>query len=197
MSLILSAAPAATPVSVAEVMAHMRVEDAAEVNLISGYLDAAVGYLDGVDGVLGRALVTQTWILTLDAFPASAEDALELPLPPLQSVTSITYVDTDGVTQTWSSALYDEVPTEKRGFVKPAYGEEWPTVRDQTAAVTVTFVAGYGAAAAVKAPIKQAIQLLCSHFYEHREPVLVGATFAALPLSVKSLLRRYRIQTEF
>lgn len=197
MALTLSVDPAELPVSVAEAMAHMRIEDAGEVNLVASLLAAAVEHLDGVAGIVGRALVTQTWIWTLDGFPASAEDPLEIPLPPLQSVTSIQYVDSDGATQTWAAASYDVVPTQKLGFVKPAYGEEWPTARDQTNAVTITFVAGYGNAAAVKAPLKHAIKLLTSHWYENREPVLVGSIVTPIPMTVDRLLRPFLIRTEF
>ena len=197
MALTLSVEPAELPVTVAEAMAHMRVEDAAEVTYVEGLLAAAVEHLDGVAGITGRALVTQTWIWTLDDFPASAEDRLELPLPPLQSVSVVEYVDTDGVDQTWSAASYTVVPTQKLGFIVPAYGEDWPSVRDETNAVTITFVAGYGAAAAVKAPLKLAIKELVAHWYENREPVLVGSIVANIPLTVDRLLGPYRIKTEF
>ncbi len=70
--------PSADPVSLAETKTHLRVahgEDDAYIGLL---ISAATQYLDGYDGILRRALVTQTW----------ETDADRLPLAPVQSVTS-------------------------------------------------------------------------------------------------------------
>ena len=74
----------------------------------------------------GRALVTQQWRLGLDRF---ADDSLELPLPKLQSVQSVTYLDADGVRQTLAGAGYDVVTDELVGRLLPAFGKH-----NQTAA---------------------------------------------------------------
>src|ERR1051325_1611605 len=50
---------------------------------------------DLVETLLNRALLQQTWRLTLDAFPCS--DVLRLPRPSLISVTSVKYLNTSGV----------------------------------------------------------------------------------------------------
>jgi hypothetical protein len=41
--------------------------------------------------------------------------------------------------------------------------------------------------------IRQAILLLVAHWYEHREPVEIGATLAAVPQMVSELLHPYRM----
>lgn len=88
-----------------------------------------------------RALITQTWQLTMTRFP---DWEIVLPRPPLQSVTSIQYVDEAGVTQTLSPALY-QVSSDQPAIVQPAYNEVWPVTRVSTRdAVTITYVAGYG-----------------------------------------------------
>ena len=75
----------------------------------------------------GRALVTQQWRLGLDRF---ADDSLELTLPKLQSVQSVTYLDADGVRQTLVSAEYDVViPTSWSVLLLPAFGKTWPDCR--------------------------------------------------------------------
>jgi hypothetical protein len=55
-------APALNPVSLDEAKDHV---GAAEFDdddrKLEGYIDAAVAYLDGYSGILGRALITQTW----------------------------------------------------------------------------------------------------------------------------------------
>lgn len=114
---------------------------------------------------LRRYLVTQTLDLYLDAFPAvdcqrvgyqyplSVADAITL--PPLQSVASITYTDTAGTAQTLAADQYQVDATSQPARITPAYGQSWPSTRDQSNAVKVRFVTGYGAAAAVPACIKQ------------------------------------------
>lgn len=94
-----------------------------------------------------RALITQTWRMSLTAFPYSAlhKSRIYLPRPPLQSITSIQYVDDNGATQTLSSSLYQVTDDAKPGYVEPVYGESWPVTRAETAeAVTITYVAGFG-----------------------------------------------------
>lgn len=93
-----------------------------------------------------RALLPQTWKLSLSKFPCLY---IQLPMPPCIEVESITYTDVDGVEQAWdgSPLPYDVVipsgPKAKKAEIWPAYGEEWPTTRVQPRAVEITFRAGY------------------------------------------------------
>lgn len=105
-------------------------------------------------------LVTQTWDLHLDNFPGWE---MHIPNPPLQSVSSITYVDTDGTTQTLAADQYLVDTKSQPGRITPAFGLTWPTTRAQTNAVTVRFVAGHGAAAAVPENIKSWMKLRIDH----------------------------------
>jgi len=206
MSLTRYAAPAVEPVSAAEVWAHLRVpltgSPAAPVDatLIALLTTAAVDQIDGRDGWLGRALVTQTWDLTLDGFPASA-DFIALPLPPLQSVVSVKYIDTAGVQQTMSSSLYAlSADRHYQPRLDLAYGATWPATRCQRDAVTIRFVAGFASgnspedATAVPKSIKAALLLTIGHLYEHREEVVMGMTAAPLPLGAEHLLTPYRVR---
>lgn len=136
-----------------------------------------------------RAFITQTWDLKRDAFPCG--DTIELPKAPLISVTSITYIDTAGVSQTWSNTLYTvdapSGPCARMGRIVPVYGEYFPSTRSDINAVAVRFVAGYGAASAVPAGIKSAMKLLIGHWWSNRSAV-GAANLADVPLGVASLL---------
>jgi uncharacterized phiE125 gp8 family phage protein len=171
-------APVATPVSLAEARAHCRA-DTADDTLLQVYLDAAVAHLDGAEGILGRCLVTQTWEVTLDAFPAE----IVVPLPTLQSVTSITYRDPAGSTQTVDSADY------RVSGQRITCADGWPDTDGEHGAVTVRFVAGYGLAASVPAAIKAAILLLVGDLYANRE---AGGEEIVDNPAVKRLLAPYR-----
>ena len=143
-----------------------------------------------------RQLITATWALTLRRFPC--EDYIELPKPPLQSVTSVTYVDTAGVTQT---LVEDEDytvetfsgPRGSRGRINLAYGTYWPTTRDQAAAVTVTFVAGYGnTGAALPGLLVQGLLLDIGTLMAHREDVETGTIVTPVPLTSSNIYRRFK-----
>lgn len=103
----------------------------------------------------------QTWVQRLDWFPCE----IELRRPPVQSVTSVEYVDTAGSTQTLASSRYQLDASSAPGRLRPAYGDSWPTIRLIPNAVTITFVAGYLTAAAVPAIAKRLILLACEEDY--------------------------------
>ena len=192
MNLTRATAPAATPVSLAEVKDHLRVEHNEDDALITLYLGAAVAHLDGDEGILGRALVTQTWDQTIDDFPHG--DDLALMLAGVQSVTSITYRDMSGATQTFPAESYMLRHRHGLTWVHLKDDYTWPETDDEPGAVTVRFVAGYGDAAAVPAALKAAMLLHVGHMYENREPVIIGQSVASLPMAYDALVAPYRVR---
>jgi uncharacterized phiE125 gp8 family phage protein len=192
MALSLHTAAASLPVSVPEAKAQCRIDQAItdEDSLIEALVEAATDY---VETATRRALMPQTWDDQRDAFPC---DVIELPLSPVSAITSITYVDTNGDTQTWSSALYQTDlpvgPQAARARIQPVYGGYFPTTRDQLNAVTVRFVAGYANAAAVPEGLKAVIKLLVAHWYIRREPVNIGNIVSPVPLTIDSLLWAFK-----
>jgi uncharacterized phiE125 gp8 family phage protein len=97
-------------------------------------------YTEEAEHITGRAFITQTWALTLDGFP----DEVELPKPPLVSVASIKYYDTDGVQQTLDPTEY-RIPVGEPAKIVPALGKCWPRTAAYPDAVEVQFTCGYGA----------------------------------------------------
>lgn len=133
----------------------------------------------------GRALLTQTWRLTLDRFPCGE---IRLPRPPVQSVTSITYTDENGDGQTLDSSLYVVAADSQPARIAPAYGEVWPATYLQPEVVTVTFVAGYGNAAS-DAPLeaRHAVRLMVADWFRNRE-ANAAIALQPVPMSAKWLL---------
>jgi len=140
-----------------------------------------------------RSYITQTWELWLDAFPS--KDFIEIPLPPLQSVSSVKYYDTDDTEATLSSSNYFVDIKSEPGRVSLNYGESWPsTTLRPVNGVCLTFICGYGNLGSdVPRNIYQAILLLLGHLYENREDVVIGAVVSPLPLGVEALLWKDRI----
>lgn len=182
--------PASAVVSTAEFKAHARVDVSDDDTYIDTLVAAATRRFEQETN---RALVTQTWAMTLDHFPYS-ERPIRLPRAPLQSVSSITYVDNNGDTQTWDSSKYSVDSNSLPARIYLAHGEAYPTTRDIENAVTVTFVAGFGDASTDVPPdIVHAIKLLAGHWYEHRESVLVGTVVTNMPQSWSYLANAWKV----
>src|SRR5512137_379977 len=111
MRLSLVTAPAALALDwVSEVKGHLRLITEEERDRVEQVLIPAA--TSWAETATGRALITQTWKLLLDGFPSGlggwlggyvttgAASAITLPKPPLQSVTTVKYVDESGVLQT-------------------------------------------------------------------------------------------------
>lgn len=162
-------APAEPLVSLAEAKLHLRVEHDAEDALIERIVEAAT---ERAEVMQARAYVTQTFRLTLSRFPAGR--ILRLPRPPLQSVSEITYLDTDGTEQTLDSTSYRVDADAEPGRLILNADTSWPNAANEVDAVRVTYVAGYGAAADVPEQIRSAVLLFVGHLYENREAITVG-----------------------
>jgi len=149
-------------VSLVEAKAHANIDVSDDDTKITLMIHAATAL---AEQATGRAIMPQTWELTLDAFP----DALELTRVPVASVTSVTYADINGTDQTLSGAAYslDSADDFGHAFVVPAYGTEWPDTRDQINAVKVRYVAGYANASDVPPATKQWICLVVGMLYEN------------------------------
>jgi uncharacterized phiE125 gp8 family phage protein len=155
--LTLVVAPTSEPVTLGHAKSVCRVDTTDRDAEIAGYILAA---RQDVERITGRAIVTQTWRMTMDAFPAGA---FELPLAPVASVTSITYTDAGGAEQTVAGANYALDATTTPARIALVNGASWPTTAAHPGAVKVLFVAGYDTAS-VPEPLRMAIALL-TRFY--------------------------------
>lgn len=174
MALIRITAPAVEPLTLAEAKLHCRVDGSDEDALITALIVAA---REQAEHETGRALVTQTWELVHDAFP----EAFVLRRAPIQSVTSLKYLDSaDGTEQTLDPADYLLDKDSEPGYVVPAYGKAWPATWPVPNAVRVRYVCGYGLAAAVPVAIKQWMLLAIGTMYAERETIIAGQA-ASLP----------------
>jgi uncharacterized phiE125 gp8 family phage protein len=169
---------------------HSHVDGTLEDDRISDFIRTATAKLDGRDGLLGRALITQSWRLTLDCFPPE----IVLPLPPCQAVLEITYLDPAGAPQTLAAEAYEVfgIGGADPARIRPVFGTSFPAARRWPDSVMVEFRAGYGDAEGdVPEPLRTAIKLHAAHLIEHRESVAFG-TFAEVPQGYHDLVLDYR-----
>ena len=180
--------------TVAEVKTHLRISqtDDEEDDYIETLIEAAT---DCFEIHTNRQLITATWAYTMSEFPASDSGYISLPYPPLQSISSITYYDTAGDSQTFSSDYYQVDTTVEPGrvYLEPTY--TWPNTEvDRRNAVTVTFKAGYGDARSnVPRQLRHGLLLLIGHWYENREGSVVGVTVNELPMAVQMIISNYAV----
>jgi uncharacterized phiE125 gp8 family phage protein len=198
MALRLITPPAVEVFTLAQAKAHLRVDFTDEDALISALIVAARQYAEGPTGFTGRAFVTQTWELVIDEFP---DAEVKIPMPPLQTVTSIKYDDSGGTEQTLDPTLYYVDDVSEPGWVVPITSG-WPTTIAAINAVRIQFVAGYDAdtssppdlTANVPGNIRAAMLLIIGSLYEHREQNVVGVSATQLPMGVNDLLRPHRVE---
>ncbi len=197
MALFLVTAPTLEPLTLDQAKSQIRRTDLTdEDEFIDNILIPAAR--ERAEQATRRQLLTATWDYKLDAFPCDSSEPIVLPLPPLISIPSISYVDPDGATQTWSASLYQVSaptgPRAARGKVAPVYGESYPSTRAQMDAVTIRFVAGYGATRSTIPPrLKQAMLLDLGTLYEHREDMIVGQGYAIseFPVGAAAIYRSF------
>ena len=121
--------------------------------------------------------------------------AIELPNPPLVSVTSVVAFDDADVATTFAASKYyvDSARVPARIILRN--GERWPTALRVGNAVEITYTAGYGdASSSIPEPIRLAMLQYCAFMYEHRgeaERSNAGVMTSArpqLPVNMHTLL---------
>ncbi|MEI9989915.1 MAG: head-tail connector protein [Rhizomicrobium sp.] len=184
MPLTLTTPPALEPVTLAEAKAHLKVDTADDDALITAMITAARAR---AEWHTGRALIAQAWTLHLDCWPASG--TIEIPLPPLQSVVSVTSYARDDSAAVLSPSLYTVDAASAPARLALKTGAPPPTNLRNVNALAIAFTAGYGAAASdVPGLLKEAILELVAFLYENR-----GEAPAELPLAALALLAPFRV----
>lgn len=179
-------APTIEPITLAEAKNHLRVDTNNDDVYIETLIKAVRRYTEDTTSL---AFLTQTWTLKLDCFP----DVIEIYRTPVQSVSSITYVDVSGDTQTLPTSDYYVDTDSMLPRIMPAYGEVFPSVFPRPLPVTVTFIAGNTTAALVPEQFKQALLLLLGHYYENRELLITGTFVQSVPMAYDFLMNPYKL----
>lgn len=164
---VVTVAPAAEPLTTADAKAHCRVDHSDDDTLIASYSAAARSL---VEAMTGTRLYTQTVSFKTDDW----SDLLNLPIAPVQSISSIAYTDTAGDVITLAGTVYETRLDLLEPRIVLKYGQTWPTIREGSL-ITVTAVVGYGAAGAQPADLMHGLKLIVGDMYAHRETVTEGA----------------------
>lgn len=186
--------PTARAVSIDEFRRHQRLgDDLSSDGLLALYLEAAERQLS----YLGVAAAPATYALDLHRFPYGASyypthlpgisdwDVIELPMPPLRTITAIRATAPDGTVTTLDPSLYRvTIPYEGKGSVRSVWGNGWPAVRGDMGSASIEFTAGYDS---VPGNLRAAIMLLAGSMFENRS-ALSATPMQVLPIGVADLV---------
>lgn len=160
---IRSAVPTFEPVTLAEAKSHLRIAKTNEEH--HNDLDRLIQVArEAFESDTNYVLSTGTYTVKFECFPD--EDELQLPIRPVSSITSLTYVDSAGTVQTFSSAYYSLNQYESMPTLQLVYPNVWPSTRGYENDNVLTFVAGYTTAALIPAQAKQAILLKIEQLFD-------------------------------
>lgn len=190
-------APDVEPVSLEEAKLHLKVEVDEDDDLVTGMIAAARQW---AEGFLNRAIITQELRLSLPCFPGGADlervtqqlgagfpgGVIELPMPRLQSVDEVAYIDLDGAGQTLAEGAegYQVDLRSVPGRLAPAYNRSWPSTRAGVFnAVSITYTAGYGDAADdVPQCVRRGILIVVGGLHENRQAWETGTIVTELKM---------------
>ena len=165
LTLTQTVAPTIEPLLLSEVKNYLRLDGTENDAVVEALALAA---REEVEIFTGLTLLATTFAWRLWGFGACP---LQVPRPPLQSVTSITYFDSSNVSQTLSSSVYTVDTQSRPGRILLTDGQSWPSVFSRYDAVTITYVAGHSLAA-LPERAKIAMKLMIGDYYENREAQL-------------------------
>ena len=154
--------PNALPITLTDAKNNLRVTGADDDQTIQRLMRSAT---DNIEMMTGQRLVTQTWDLYRDCL----SEEMQIPYPPLQSVSYVKYLDADGAWQTLDTSLYTVDTYSFPGRIYRTYAATWPTVQYTPNSVQIRFVAGYGTAQQVPARFVDMILLDMKRNYEPTE----------------------------
>ncbi len=179
------------PVTVDELKLFARIDWSSEDELLEAFISSAT-FL--AEKWLNRALLQQTIKLVMDTWPE--ERKIELPRPPLISVSAVRQYDEDGVATAFASSNFYTITNADPGVLVLKESATVPYDARDYAGYEIEYLAGYGAtASAVPQPIRDAVKLWAAEMHEARtlsDYGSGGALSQPPPPSAAALLRPYR-----
>lgn len=193
------------PVTIADVEGQIRFDLSSQSELIAGLIRTA---REQGESITRRAFKPRQESMVLDGFPGSRV-IITLPKPPLRSVDSIVYLNSENVETVLDPALYRVVINsqfpEQPSYIMPVYGSAWPVALNDLAVVTINYTCGYGTVLnaetllfetiSLPKPLRQWMLINIANLYENTETIQVGNTnrLIEIPTLANNLIADYRI----
>lgn len=180
---ILIQPPAVEPISLQQAKAWLRVDHAADDELIAALLVAARVC---VEAASRKMLVAQVWRLNFDEWP---QGDVVIPLAPLRQVNAVRVYDGANVASVIAPASYVvDAGAQRLRFLSA------PRAPGRSlGGCEIEAVIGYASAAeGVPAPLRQAIRMLAARWYERRGDAQSDARFDTMPGEIAALIAPFR-----
>ncbi len=189
MTAALIIGPALEPVSLADMKAHLRIEDEASDDWLGAAITAARIH---VETAIRRVLIAQSWRIYRDAWPA--DGIVPIRVTPLISVDTVTVYDAEGDPLELSGDDYEVDLVSAPARLVPKAGAGTPGRAVNGIEIDVT--AGYGASSVdVPGPLRQAVLQIVAFWHEHRGALGADAGGGAIPPGVAALIAPFRMVT--
>ena len=185
MSLILVSPPAAEPLSLDDMKAHLRLSTHDEDGTVSQLLVAARHALEARAGI---AFLQQAWTYSLDRSRVAELPDVLIPISPVKSIGAVTIITRNGDRRVLEPDRY-EAQTGTLGRVK--FLTPLPTDVRALGGIEIDFVAGHDTISLIPAELRHAIRLLTAHFFENRESASEARVFS-IPRTIDTLIAPYR-----
>jgi uncharacterized phiE125 gp8 family phage protein len=177
--------PAAEPLTLAEVKAHLRLDSSIDDALLTSLITAARGYLEAESGLV---LVTQTLRFYFDDWPAGG--LIQLAIAPVQTLESVTVYDAAGHPQTvpLDGHVLDAASMPARLFLATQ-----PPAGRPLNGIEIDVTAGFGNTGAdVPDTLKRAMLMHVALMYELRGAIPSDMQPAAVPAGYDRLVSPWR-----
>lgn len=177
-------------ISLDDAKTYLRVDSTDDDALIATLIDVAQS---NVETNTGLRFFTQTVSLSCSEWA----DLARIPVGPISTITEITYIDREGVSQTLDPSFYALFGGGTlRAGVRTNVGKVFPLVASYEDAITVSVTVGFGAdVSAVPQGLVRALMLTLGDYYEFRADTIAerSVTPNSLPVGVENILLNYRV----
>ena len=146
------------PVTLEEVKLYGKIDGTARDDVLRSFIQSV---REAAEDYLSRALLEQTVTMYTDWWPG---EVVELPLPPLISITSVATLDEDDVATTYASTKYYTNTTAEPGklIIRDGYAFPNNTSNRRDSGYRIIYKAGYGTARTdVPSKIRDALKMWC------------------------------------
>lgn len=168
-------------VTVEEAMAHSRIEDEYDNELVCAQIMAAT---DLVERWVNRKLHPTDMVGVVEGF----RNKISLPYPPINAVSEVVFINSDGTETSLTEGddyIFDDVWEHVKILTQPSGDVE---------STRVYFSCGYQEACVIPMAIKHAIKQTFATLYENREDTVIGASVNSVPLTAMRMLGAYRVK---
>ena len=199
LTIVRTSSPVIESVTLEEVKRFLNVATHTDDTLLSDIIFNTTDYLESV---LHRQFLAASYRFSLDRFPwdpnwsiqqniwwtIDPRSIIEIPRPPLQSITAIVYQDVNNTQQTFATTEYGVDVDSEPGRVYLLPGHSWPSTYAIPNAVKITYFAGWTTVATMPQRLRSLLLFVIGDLYHYRRGTSIEDFIQEVPY-VQRLIR--------